>query len=648
MLVAIFHIWLGKVSGGVDVFFIVSGYLITSTLLFRLQRHGKINFLENFLGLAKRLFPLAFLVLLATVAMTILVLPQSVWTQAQEEFIASLFYFENWKLAFDSVDYLAENNVASPFQHFWALSIQGQFYITWPLLLTGVYLIAVKWLKLPFRKSLLGILSILFILSFSFSIYATNVNQPFTYFNTFARVWEFSLGGLLVLLLPYLKFKKPVHILMGWIGLFTILLTGILLPVADMFPGYAALLPTMGVIFIIIAAENGNSFGVERLLHSKPLQWMGSISYGVYLWHWPLLIGYLNVFAVEKVSLLDGLLIIIISIVLAYITIQTVEKPIRTLSLTKQKLKITSIVAASLVFMTSIGLAWMLYIDHLQAEAAKLAENTLDYPGGLVISDGMVEKEGIEPIPTLLDLPTDLPTFYSDPNCELGFSRTNGLGECSYGELIDPKATIALVGGSHSGHWFPAIEPILKQNSYRLDIIYEDACRFTTDDFDGALTESCMEWNEFVLEKLQSSPPDLVITTANVGDEDVVPQGYIEAWKELEGKTHILAIRDNPRTLVRPAACLLGKNEACEYPRSKVLSDEIPWENTANIPSNVTFADFSDYFCIEDTCPQVIGNVIVYRDLHHLSAAYAATLVNAVEPEIINAIKIAQQKNLPK
>ncbi|XKH50609.1 acyltransferase [Chryseomicrobium palamuruense] len=638
ILVAIFHIWLGRVSGGVDVFFIVSGYLITSTLLFRLQDRGKINYFENLLGLAKRLFPLAFLVLITTSLITILFLPQSMWTQAVEEFFASMFYFENWKLAFDSVDYLAENNVASPFQHFWALSIQGQFYITWPLLLTGVYYVSKKFTKTPFRISLFTTLLILFVTSLSYSIYATSTNQPFAYFNTFARVWEFSLGGLLVLLLPSLKFSKRVHFVMGWVGLVTILLTGMLLPVADMFPGYAALLPTMGVIFVIISAENSSFFSVDKLLNSKPLQWLGSISYGIYLWHWPLLILYFNINNVENVPLLDGLVIIGAAIALSYITIQVIEKPIRELSIKESKQKISALLSSMVIITFSLGVIWFSYINYIEKQSAKLAENELDYPGALVLLDNVSSKKGVDPIPSLLELRQNLPAFYSDPECTTGITKNKELSVCSYGELENPEYTISLVGGSHSGHWFPAIYPIAEKNAIQLNVVYKDACRFSTEDFDGQLSESCMRWNEIALKELLTDPPDLIITTANVGNEDIIPKGYIEKWKEFQGISKILALRDNPRTLEKPSDCLTDLSNKCEYNQDEVLSSELPWRNVESELDHVTFFDTSHLFCQDGICPQVIGNTIVYRDYHHITEAYSLTLEQFLEQPILDTL----------
>lgn len=652
ILVAIYHIWLGKVSGGVDVFFIVSGYLITTSLVTRMVRHGKIDHFENILGLAKRLFPLAFTVLITTAIGVILVFPQSVWQQFSREFIASALYFENWRLALDSMDYLAESNGKSPFQHFWALSLQGQFYITWPILITIVFFLAKRIFKTPVRKTLLGVFILLFVSSISYSIYLTEVNQPFAYFNTFTRVWEFSLGGIVALLIPYLKLPKAVSLPIGWIGLLTILLTGLVLPVSSVFPGYAALLPTMGVIFVILAAENGSRFGAEALLNSAPLQWLGTISYGFYLWHWPLFIFYLFYFNRTEVPILDGLVILIITTVLAYLTIHFVEKPIRKLDIRKSKTKVTGVVASMLIPIVVFSFAWNAYSKDLIEKATKEAEQITEnieqyveqYPGGRLISGDLTAEDGIDPIPELIALEQDLPGFNLDPECKPGLKSDDTFGICTYGVTDNPDYTIALVGGSHSGHWYPTFEALLEEHRIQLDVIYMDACRLASGDFDGELTPSCMKWNDLVVEHLKETPPDLVVTTANINVQDKVPQEYIDQWEKLDGYTDIFAIRDNPRVLVKPTDCLAREDEYdCSRPRTDVLSDVLPWENTENIPDNVYFADMSDYFCIDGKCPQVIGNVIVYRDFHHISAAYAATLADGLEPMLLEALEQSKQ-----
>lgn len=637
LLVAVYHIWLGSVSGGVDVFFIVSGYLITTSLLSKMEREGRINLGEYLLGLGKRLFPIAFIVILFTTVFSILILPKARWVETIPEIFSSAFYFQNWQLANNEVDYLAQNNVASPFQHFWALSIQGQFYITWPLVIIVVYFIAKKILKMPVRKTLLAVLSFIFIVSISYSVHITAVNQPWAYFNTFARAWEFSLGGILALLIPYLRFHKLVSFVIGWLGLAIVSFTGILLPVSNVFPGYAALLPTSGVMLVIIAAETGSHFGVEKLLGSRPFLYFGSISYGFYLWHWPILVFYYSYFAKETVSNLAGIIILISTFVLSILSIKLLETPVRKINVKQSKMKLLGILAAFVLPVVIVGVSWMVYVDQSQA---RLDEYSLfDHPGARSISDNVTPNTDINPIPSAIEAKAHLPSFYEKGNCSSSGTSSKAT-MCSFGELENPDYTIALVGGSHSGHWFPALEKMSENLNIQIDVYIKDACRFTNDDFDGLLTEACMEWNDNLMEPLLSNPPDLVFTTANINIQDTIPEGYLNKWAELQGITKVFAVRDNPRMNTDIPLCVEeNDSDQCSEPRKDVLSAIPPWENTENIPDNVYFADMSEYFCDDETCPPVIGNVLVYRDRHHISTIYSETMAPALEEHIVKALK---------
>ena len=183
-------------------------------------------------------------------------------------------------------------------------------------------------MKTPVRKTFLMALFIVFICSISYSIYQTEVNQPWAYFDTFARMWEFSIGGMLALVLPYLLMNKWVNTALGWLGLSIICLTGFLLPVSTGFPGYLALVPISGALLVLIASENSTKFGVDRLLSVKPLTFLGGLTYGIYLWHWPLLIFYKATADVETVPILVGSVIVIAAVLLSLFSTKLLEAPI--------------------------------------------------------------------------------------------------------------------------------------------------------------------------------------------------------------------------------------------------------------------------------------------------------------------------------
>jgi len=639
LLIAVYHIWFGRVSGGVDVFFILSGFLITMSLLSRIERTGAVNLGEFLLGLSRRLFTQALLVIVVIGGLSLVFLPQFEWGEIIRHMTASIFYYENWRLAFDAVDYLAQDNSASPFQHYWSLGVQVQFYIIWPLLIIMVYFLAQKVFKTPMRKTFLVALIIIFTSSISYSIYHTNLNQPWAYFDTFARMWEFSVGGLLALILPYLFLNKWVNTFLGWLGLLTVCLTGVLLPVSTVFPGYLALVPISGVLLIIIASENSTRFGVNRILSLKPLMFLGGLTYGIYLWHWPLLIFYQSYMNTKTVPLIDGVLILLLTLVLSYISTKLIEAPVLKIDIRKMKGKVAALLVVILCVSGSSTILISLYIDKVKADTVVTSQNEEDYPGARAFYENIKPTEGLEPIPSLLDITLDLPLFYDQEEC-LGKNQIE-VKKCSYGVLDNPDYIIALVGGSHSGHWFPALEILAEELNFQIDLYNHDGCRFTNDDVWDHLTETCLDWNANLMEHLKEEPPDLVFTTSTLNKRDVVPTGYIGQWKHLEGITTIFAVRDSPRMKEHIPSCLRNADDPldCAITRDEGVSKVVPWERLEAAPPNVIFTDLTDSFCDDTTCYPVIGNVIVYRDDNHLTAQYAKTLAPSLKQPLKEALE---------
>lgn len=643
LLIAIYHVWLGRVSGGVDVFFVLSGFLITMSLISKIESTGNIHFGDYLLGLAKRLFPLALTVILFITGLSIFLLPRVQWDQTISHMFASTLFFENWRLSLDAVDYLAQDNVASPFQHFWSMSVQGQFYILWPCLIFAAYILAQKFLKTPVRKTLLSVLLIVFILSLGYSIYITNVNQPWAYFDLLARFWEFSLGGIFAILLPYLSLNKWLSTFIGWIGLLIVCFTGVIIPVSDLFPGYIALLPIGGAILLILSAESSTRFGVDKILGAKLFLFLGRYTYGFYLWHWPLLIFYKAYMDTSTVPIGHGILILLVTFILSYVSTKFIETPIRKINVRRSKSKLVFVLSLMLFSVLFVNISFNYFVEQEKAQKP-LEYNIQDYPGALALQQNIQATNGVELIPSMVNVKTDIPSFYDDKKC---FSNRGAVvTKCSFGVMDNPDYIIALVGGSHSGHWFPTLEILSEELNFQIDVYIRDGCRFTNDDFGGQVTPECLSWNEKLMDVLIKDPPDLVFTTATLNKRDTVPIGYIGQWRRLEGIAQIFAVRDNPRMAEDIPTCLerVSDPAECSVPRDQGVSEIVPWENTKGIPSNVTFADLTDTFCDESRCYGVIGNIIVYRDKHHITAEYAKTLAPALREPLADALKSLDKK----
>src|SRR5690625_2017796 len=386
LLVAVYHIWMQRVSGGVDVFFVVSGFLITASLLSKVRKDGTVNFFDFILGLAKRLFPAALTVLLTVVIASYFILPETQWMQAIKEVFASIFYFENWQLAISNTDYLDQSNAKSPAQHFWAMRIQGQICVIWYFVIMLALWISQK-LRGEIKKTLFIILAVLTVVSLGFSVYLTEVNQPFAYFDTRTRVWEFALGGLLFLFITRIKLPSWMSGMVGWFGLMALVSCGVLLDVGGLFPGYAALWPVIAAILILAAGENPTRFGVEKFLGSGPMRKLGGYSYGLYLWHWPILAFYYTVMETTDVPVIHGILIILVSFGLSWIVTNVVETPVRSI---KRQRNYRPKVATVLVMMAlPVVIANTVWVGSLQNNVAEsTTDSAQDFPGAMAVENG--------------------------------------------------------------------------------------------------------------------------------------------------------------------------------------------------------------------------------------------------------------------
>lgn len=281
LLVAVYHVWLGRVSGGVDVFFVVAGFMVTTTLLGHVHRYGRVRAGLYLSRLLKRLLPNSLLVLTVVAVATMVWIPVTRRSQVLTEISASALYYENWALIDRSVDYLQRDFTNSPVQHYWAMSIQGQFYLIWLVLFVVVALVA----RRAFRHRLTLVVGTIVVLSFGYSVYLTAADQPVAYFHTSTRTWEFGTGALVAL--GAARAVRPASgaraWVLGWVGLLAIVSCGLVLSVGSSFPGWIALWPVLGAVLLLAADSSDSQWSASRLLASRPLVSLGSVSYAIYL-----------------------------------------------------------------------------------------------------------------------------------------------------------------------------------------------------------------------------------------------------------------------------------------------------------------------------------------------------------------------------
>ncbi|MEU3305786.1 acyltransferase family protein [Nocardiopsis sp. NPDC055551] len=642
LLVAAYHIWFGRVSGGVDVFLLLTGFLITGSLV-RAAGRGRIRYGDFLARLATRLVPTAVLVIGATLVATRFLLPETRWRDTVAEGVASALYLENWHLALGSVDYLARDDGASLFQHFWSLSIQGQFYLLWPPLIGLALWWATRRGTSP-RRGLVVALGAVFTVSLAYSVYVTRTDQTWAYFDTGARLWEFALGGLLALFLPYLKPAKSLRILLGWAGLAALVLCGVLLQVSTVFPGYAALWPTLAAAAVVVAGTTDSRWGADRMLTPRPVRYLGSISYALYLWHWPVLVFYLEFTGRTLASPLGGAMVLAVSMALAAAT-----TPLADRVTTYARASRVRGPALALACLSPLLLATTVWTTHMDTEQRRLEELIADpqrYPGAAAI--GAEHGEYPDPVhPAPASAAQDTPLTYED-GCNQTIAGTEAI-VCEYGPE-DADRTIALVGGSHAAHWFPALEVIAEQQGWRLLNIVKGACLFTDAPqlYKGEPYTECAEWNQGVMAELADLRPDTVFTTGTTTSldttagfgEEVLVEGYVDRWRELEALgIEVVAVRDTPRLGFDAPECLATASpEECTAPLTDSMAEASPFEAAdLDLPNNVVTLDLTDRICEPDLCRPVVGNVLVFWDAGHISATYMRTLAPELRDRLLTA-----------
>ncbi len=640
MLVVVYHVWLGRISGGVDVFFLISGFLITGQL-YRARSRGRIEFRAMWGRMIKRLFPAALTVLAAVIALSLVLLPEYRWFQTVREVVAAALYAENWRLAADSVDYFAQHNSASLVQHYWSLSIQGQFYVVWPLLVALVGLVAAR-ARLDLWWSLLATMAVLFAGSLALSVYVTAVNQPLAYFHSATRIWEFALGGLLALVIDRVVLPRWVALVLGWVGVLGIVVCGLVLTVGSVFPGYLALWPTVSAALVIAAGTTGSRAGADRVLGSRPLVYLGNLSFSLYLWHWPVLLLYLVARDRPAVGLLGGAFVIGVSVLLAFLTYHLVEEPVRLSAIgTRTRWGAYRFGLTLLAVLLVAAGAWQYYGKWQAAEYAVAADDPL-YPGAQALRDGKLlpVRKGVTPAPSFVALGDDW--IGSDSaSCSVS-ARNPELTICRAG-VQSPVKRVVLIGDSHAEQYLGALRPYAEKHDWQVLSMLRGGCPFThrSEPYPD-LDPGCVRWNQDAVAEIVEMRPDAVVTVGSrevrPGLTEIIPTGYVQSWRQITAHgIPLVALRDNPRFPRPPAICVQNKGAhapACATPRARLYADPTPFDTLPDRPNGVYFVDTSHYFCDATTCPPVIGNVIVYMDDNHVSGTYMATVAPAMGKDI--------------
>lgn len=692
LLVVIFHIFVGKVSSGVDIFLLIGGIFFISAHIRNASKKDGMTFFQSVIRLLRRLAPSLILVSFSS-AIYLLITTKSVsWLNMFYDLSASVSYWTNWRLVEKQLEYTAATEGASLFQHLWSMSVQMQSYIFMMIVIYSIFFICKKKRKnIPtVRNIVVMIFIILTIASFIYASYEFFYgNQNKNYYSTYSRFWEIGLGGIVGIYLNKITPKKTSQRwILSIVGIFMVISTGIFMNGVESFPGPLTLYPVAGALMIILSGvgTKGNhrtsiirEYGPVIWFLSTPfMKFFGNIAYNLYLWHWVFLIVYINILGRDNITLIEGIFIIASSIIVATVAYYFVEMPlrqkekpergnvfsldyIRNARATSPSLFypfVATIVALTTIITATSPFMYKSYIHYttqsLNRQIQKSENVEKDYPGGQAAIAGLNPKE--KPIfPNIVDLPSMMPPTTSD-GCYSGFGNTNleltkNNGDpCEYGDIKSDK-TMYVIGGSHSEQFIPALEEIGKRNGFKIIPLIKMGCPLYQNSKNGEndFTECSEDWSPKAEQYIMDNHPTEGIfdigTRASTfwgSPPEIVPDFYIDFYKRMSNAgIPIYSLRDNAWITNHdgpfdPRECVYtnGRNsESCKM-NSTYFSPEDPSIQAYQGIPNIKLLDLTNAYVVGDKINPVIGNVLVYRDSHHLTKQFVQTITNALEHQM--------------
>jgi peptidoglycan/LPS O-acetylase OafA/YrhL len=686
--VVLFHVGVPGVDGGfvgVDVFFVLSGFLITGLLLDEVQRTGRVSLRSFWARRARRLLPLATLVHLATLVGAWLVLTPLELPAAGRDALWAGAFGMNLLLARQGVDYHASSE-PSLYQHYWSLGVEEQFYLAWPVVVAGVVtgcaLLARRRARAAGASArggvsgpvvvLAGVTAVAVVASFVAGVAVTVSTQPMAYFLPWTRGWELGVGALLALIAPLLvRTPHAVREALAVAGLVAVVAACLLLSEATPFPGTAALLPVLGAAAVVAAGTgvgDGRPTVLGRALSVRPMRLVGRWSYGWYLWHWPVLL--LGRRLLGDAGLVADLALAGLSLGLAALTHVLLEDPVRRAPVLSAVPRRSLALGAGCVLAATVAGSVAAGVDpRVRGEgppAAPVAAGPSDAvsEGEVVRAVATAQSVGTLPQnlrPAVEDAPEDVARARNDDgvSCMVAVEHTDITrepgGSCVFGDHPDSATTVVLTGDSHAYQWFPALERIADERAWRLVVLTKAGCPLWDVQLDlqslrRDYTE-CYQWRDAVHERIEQEQPELVVVSAavfNPRGEDFTQRwadGVTRTTTELRERTgaQVVAIQDTPHPGDDVPRCLAEHEDdvqACAAGREEALKDPGRRALTAQraAASGAVVVDPVPWFCREE-CPAVIGNTPAYHDDDHITATYARTLAPVLEQRLVAALR---------
>lgn len=601
---------------GVDVFFVLSGFLITGLLNRELAERGSIDFVAFYIRRLRRLMPALLLMVVIVSAFAFrLLAPWDQIGQARAAAMASA-WLSNIHFALARLDYFTPGADSNLFLHTWSLGVEEQFYLMWPALLLVVWLLA-KRDKRSFKRIGAGVLLVVASSSLVAELALTKRSPQWAFYMMPLRAWQFAAGGL-IWALPVLadgaqsSVRRGIVEGAGWLGLALVIGAALWLNGVVPYPGWRACVPTVGATLIIYAGMQGKRPVSVSMLAWRPLQAIGRISYAWYLWHWPVLLLGGLIFDWRGMPLRAAE--VLLSLMLAVLTYHLVESPLRRSQgwLTHRKL----------VLLCSVGLV--------------IAMNA----GAILWYSKAVASSARPEIARYAKAYTDTAAIYP-MGCD-DWYKTDLVKICAFGD-DDAEHTAVLMGDSIAGQWFPAMQKIFTQGGWRLLVVTRSSCPMVDEPYFysriGREYTECADWRLAALGRVASLKPDLLLLST-VSTYGFTESQWVDGTSRILGPVtgsarRIVLLRATPTLPFDGPSCLathVGKQGACTAPDMDEQAGRIfQWQRTAAARfSNVSALDFNDLICPAGTCQAARNGQIIFRDSQHITASFAATLGDAV------------------
>ena len=658
LVVLLYHAGVPGFDGGyvgVDVFFVLSGYLITKGLVTELRASGTIRIATFYARRFRRLLPASTLVLVVTVIGARFVATPMVADSVARDGLWAAGWLANQRFIAVGLDYLATDAVESPLLHYWSLAVEEQFYVLWPLLL----LAAVKLGRGTSRTVFVTTLWTVVIVSFAWAVALSGTNATVAYLSLPTRAWELAAGGLLAV--TTWQLRPGVARLAAIGGIAAIVASAVLFDAATLFPGPMAAIPVVGTAAVILAGAGGWS-PAARLLNVSGLQRAGTLSYSLYLWHWPVLVLTAQWLG-RELQLTEALACLVVSWGLSVASFRLVEDPLRRSKRLSARnvrslafgggLVAVSLVASIVVAVTVPSLqgsgaaeddllAQMAAVDALIDDDGEVASATLDadFDAGLGRVLSLAVQQRVVPAglnPSLRTAGDELPVIYDD-GC---VSTETTSPACIYGD-VDATRSIVLLGDSHAAHWFPPVNDLARERGWQLTVLTKGGCPMLEIAIwrDGRPGGACNQWRDHALDRIAALQPDRIIlanaTTYDAYTDDGDPRPGEQRTNLIDGQaaitatlrtltpdTHLTIMGASPR-LDSPAPECLARNlddtRPCTPTRDQVVDTQlINGQHTQATIDQADFINTTDLLCTDTTCPLIIGDLLVYWDTHHLT-----------------------------